>query len=301
MSNRLTQTICGLMDAQQIRDGAWSSPVPGLRMLRVHGTIPPRHMGYRPSLCVVAQGAKQMLIGDTAVTYRDMQCLVVTIEAPVLSQIVEGSPERPFVGCTLALEPDLIFDVASRLEDTPTRRASDFGMTVADLDDRITGSLIRLMEITDQPDAIDILYPGIMREIAYWLLTGPAGWNVARMVLPDGPSQKIVRAIHRMRDHLDAPLSVAELASTAGMSPSAFHQHFKAMTSMPPLQYQKHLRLLEARRRMLTNGDKAGAAAFSVGYESVSQFSREYARMFGAPPRRETQAARSLASAPAVA
>lgn len=301
MTNRLTAAIATVMDAQGIRDGAWVSPVPGLRTLRVHGQIPPRHMGYRPSLCVVAQGAKEMLVGDTTLTYGEMQCLVVTIEAPVLSQIVKGSPEQPFIGCVLQLDSDILFDVASRLDSVPTRGPSDFGMTVADLDERITASLVRLLEIADQPDAVDILYPGVMREIAYWLLTGPAGRNVARMVLPDGPSQKIVRAIHHMRDQFDAPLSVPELAQTAGMSPSAFHQHFKAMTSMPPLQYQKHLRLLEARRRMLTDGEKAGAAAFSVGYESVSQFSREYARMFGAPPRRETQAARAVASAPAVA
>lgn len=300
MSNPLTAAICAVLDAREITDGAWATPVPGLRVLRVHDRVPPRHMGYRPSLCVVAQGAKEMLVGDTTVTYADMQCLVVTIEAPVLSQIVSGSPERPFVGCVLHLDSDILFDVASRLEETPARGASDFGMTVADLDDRITAALIRLIEIVDQADAIAILYPAIMREIAYWLLTGPAGRNVARMVLPDGPSQKIVRAIHQMRDHFDTPLSVPELAETAGMSPSSFHQHFKAMTSMPPLRYQKHLRLLEARRRMLTEGEKAGAAAFSVGYESVSQFSREYARMFGAPPRRETQATRAAVSAPAV-
>ncbi|HMP63810.1 MAG TPA: AraC family transcriptional regulator, partial [Phenylobacterium sp.] len=122
--------------------------------------------------------------------------------------------------------------------------------------------------------------------------------NVARMVLPEGSPQKIAGAIHHLREHFDAPLSVADLAGLAGMSPSAFHQHFKALTSMSPLQYQKHLRLLEARRRMLTEGERAGDAAFSVGYESVSQFSREYARMFGAPPRRETQRAReNLSSA----
>ena len=137
-------------------------------------------------------------------------------------------------------------------------------------------------------------------------MTGRAAANVARMVLPEGPPRRIAVAIHHLRDNFDAPLSVAELARLAGMSPSAFHQHFKALTSMSPLQYQKHLRLLEARRRMLTEGERAGSAAFSVGYESVSQFSREYARMFGAPPRRETQRARetlsgSLAGAAAVA
>ena len=156
--------------------------------------------------------------------------------------------------------------------------------------------MIRLIELVEQPEAVEILYPGIMREIVYWLMTGRAAANVARMVLPEGPPQRIAVAIHHLRDHFDEPLSVAALAGLAGMSPSAFHQHFKALTSMSPLQYQKHLRLLEARRRMLTEGERAGSAAFSVGYESVSQFSREYARLFGAPPHRETRRARATIS-----
>jgi AraC-like DNA-binding protein len=166
------------------------------------------------------------------------------------------------------------------------------GLVIEEVAERIAAAMIRLIELVEQPEAVEILYPGVMREITYWLMTGRAAANVARMVLPEGPPQPIAVAIHHLRENFDEPLSVAALATLAGMSPSAFHQHFKGLTSMSPLQYQKHLRLLDARRRMLTEGERAGSAAFSVGYESVSQFSREYARMFGDPPRRETQRAR---------
>ena len=300
MTLDLKAAITTRLDAQGIEDGAWMTPVPGLNILRVHGTVPPRHMNYRPSLCFVAQGAKETLIGDSTVVYGDMQALIVTVEVPVLSQIAKGSPDKPYIGGTLQLDTDIILDVLTRLDPAAVPRGRPgFGLIVKDMDAEITSALIRLLDTIGKPQAVDILYPAIMREIAYWLLTGPAGANVARMVLPEGQPLKIARAIHHLRDRFDAPLSVGELAEVAGMSVSSFHQHFRALTSMSPLQYQKHLRLLEARRLMLADGEKAGSAAWSVGYESVSQFSREYARMFGSPPRRETQAARAgLPSAP---
>lgn len=298
MANELTAAIAAAMDAQGIENGGFQTPIPGLNLIRVHGCAPPRHMNYRPSLCFVAQGAKEVLVGDRTVLYGDMQALVVTVEVPVLSQIAKGSAERPYIGGTLELDTEIILDVLTRLDASaiPQGRPG-FGLVVKDMDSQITSALIRLMETIERPQAVEILYPAIMREIAYWLLTGPAGRNVARMVLPDGRPLRIARAIHHLRERFDEPLSVAELAGAAGMSPSSFHQHFKALTSMSPLQYQKHLRLLEARRRMVADGEKAGVAAFSVGYESVSQFSREYARMFGSPPRRETQRVRNSVAA----
>lgn len=297
MTNSLTAAICEIMDRQDIRDGAFMTPVPGLRLVRTHGTVLPRHMSYRPSLCVVAQGAKEVLVGDQTLTYGDMQSLVVTVEVPVLSQIVKGSPDHPFLGAILELDTEVILDVVTRLESASLSQGKPaFGLVVKDLDSQITGSLVRLLDAMDRPQGVEILVPAIMREITYWLLTGPAGPGVARMVLPDGQPQRIARAVHRMRDQINAPVSVADLAKSAGMSPSSFHHHFRTLTSMSPLQYLKHLRLLEARRLMVAEGEKAGAAAFSVGYESVSQFSREYARMFGSPPRRETQRARARLS-----
>lgn len=150
---------------------------------------------------------------------------------------------------------------------------------------------MRLLDLIGEPKAIEILSPSIMREIAYWLLRSPAGRNVARMVIPDGQPHRIAQAMSHLREHFDTPIDVKALARSVGMSSSSFHQHFKALTAMSPLQYQKHIRLLEARRRMVSDGDQASAAAVAVGYESVSHFSREYARMFGSPPRRETRRA----------
>ena len=294
MTEDFISAIERLMDREGVERGAWMTPVPGMRLLRHFGPAQPRHMTYRPALCVVAQGSKQVLVGDRTITYGHMQSLVVTVDVPVLGQIHEAAPDKPFLGVTLELDPDIILDVATRLEGVGAGAAGpDFGLMVKDMDASITGSLLRLMDAIGRPGAVEILYPAIMREIAYWLLTGPAGRQVARMVLPEGPSQRIARAIHHLRSCFDEPLRVSDLAAMAGMSPSTFHHHFRTLTSMSPLQYQKHLRLLDARRRMLADGDKAGVAAFAVGYESVSQFSREYARMFGAPPRRETQAARA--------
>ncbi len=307
MTSRLTDAIAEILDRRGVENGGIETPVPGLRLIRTYGCVPPRHMTYRPALCLIAQAAKRVMVGDSTLTYGHMQSLVITVEVPVLSEIIDATPEKPFIGATLALDPDIILDVVTRMEKAPRPGGpASLGLVVEEVDERIAASMLRLIELVEQPEAVDILYPGVMREIAYWLMTGRAAANVARMVLPEGPPRRIAVAIHHLRDNFDAPLSVAELARLAGMSPSAFHQHFKALTSMSPLQYQKHLRLLEARRRMLTEGERAGSAAFSVGYESVSQFSREYARMFGAPPRRETQRARetlsgSLAGAAAVA
>lgn len=293
MTSPLTHAIAAVLDRAGVENGGIETQVPGLRLIRTYGCVPPRHMTYRPSLCLIAQAAKRVMVGDSTLVYGHMQSLVITVEVPVLSEIIEATPEKPFIGATLALDPDIILDVVTRMEAAARPKGpAGLGLVVADVDERIAAAMLRLIELVEQPAAVEILYPGVMREIVYWLLTGRAAANVARMVLPEGSPQKIAVAIHHLREHFDAPLSVADLAGLAGMSPSAFHQHFKALTSMSPLQYQKHLRLLEARRRMLTEGERAGDAAFSVGYESVSQFSREYARMFGAPPRRETQRAR---------
>lgn len=293
MTSRLTDAIAGILDHEGVENGGIETAVPGLRLIRAHGCVPPRHMTYRPSLCLIAQAAKRVMVGDSTLTYGHMQSLVITVEVPVLSEIIDATPEKPFIGATLALDPDIILDVVTRMDQVvrPGTPAG-LGLVVEEIDERIAAAMLRLIELVEQPAAVDILYPGVMREITYWLMTGRAAANIARMVLPEGPPQRIALAIHHLRENFDEPLSVAALAGLAGMSPSAFHQHFKALTSMSPLQYQKHLRLLEARRRMLTEGERAGEAAFSVGYESASQFSREYARMFGAPPGRETRQAR---------
>jgi transcriptional regulator GlxA family with amidase domain len=148
---------------------------------------------------------------------------------------------------------------------------------------------LRLVRLLDTPKAIPTLYPIIMREICFWLLTGPHGGDVARMTLANGPSQRVINAMHSLRSRFRETVRIEELAAVAQMSVSSFHRQFKALTSMTPLQYQKQLRLLEARRLMISDAVRVEAAAFQVGYESPSQFSREYARMFGAPPKRDAK------------
>lgn len=289
MTSELTAAMSEVLDRQGIHDGVCVTPVPGLRIVRTHQPVAPRHMTYRPSLCLVAQGAKEVLVGDRTITYGEMQSLVVTVDVPVLSQITEASPDRPYVSATLGLDPDIILDVVTQLSSAGQKPSgSSSAFTVKEIDNQISASMIRLVKLIQQPEAIEILYPGVMREISYWLLSGPTGAEVARTVLPGGQPSRIAKAIAHLRENFDTAIHVPELARTAGMSLSSFHQHFRTLTSMSPLQYQKHLRLLEARRRMLTEEEKVGPAALSVGYESVSQFTREYARMFGSPPRRAT-------------
>ena len=155
---------------------------------------------------------------------------------------------------------------------------------------------LRTIRLLETPKAIPVLYPAIMREICYWLLTGPHGGEVMRMTLANSHAERVVKAIHTLRDRFAEPIRIDELASIAKMSPSAFHRQFKAITAMTPLQYQKQLRLLEARRLIVAEAANVETAAFQVGYESPSQFSREYSRMFGAPPRRDVAALRAMAS-----
>ena len=294
MTQALHLAIARILDGEVGADGYVVTPVPGLTLMRASLPAPPSHMQYRPKLCVVTQGVKQVLVADQAVAYGSGQAMIVTVDMPVVSQVMEAAPDRPFTGLTLDLDLDIVLDVVTRMDPASHPQGSaGFGLTVSGVEPQLEGALLRLLELVDQPRAVDILYPAIMRELAYWLLMGPAGRNVARMVLPEGQPLRIARAIAHLRATFDTRVTVADLASKAGMSPSSFHQHFKTLTSISPLQYQKQLRLLEARRMMVTDGVKAGVAAIAVGYESASQFSREYARMFGAPPRRETIRAKS--------
>ncbi|MFT4956152.1 MAG: AraC-like DNA-binding protein [Brevundimonas sp.] len=290
MPSALTAAIAGVMDRHGIRDGVHVTPVPGLRLVRTHSKVAPRLMTYRASLCVICQGAKEVLAGDRTITYGHMQSLVVTIDIPVLAQIVDASEDAPYVSATLELNPEILLEVATELGDGDSSdRETGSAMAVKDVDSQISGLMIRLVALADQPEAIDILYPGIMREISFWLLSGPTGAEVARTVLPTGQPGRIVQAIRHLRENFEETIHMPDLARAAGMSLSSFHQHFKALTAMSPLQYQKHLRLLEARRRMLTDEEKVGPAALSVGYESISHFTRDYARMFGSPPRKAVE------------
>ncbi|QJW98295.1 AraC family transcriptional regulator [Frigoriglobus tundricola] len=281
----------------QIGTAPFATAVPGLIIHRADHAMRPAYRVFKPALCVVAQGSKWAVVGDRRLEYRAGQALLASVEVPGVGRIVEASPDRPYLGVIIEFDPAIMREVLESLTRPPgSDDDAPAGVFVADIDGPLADCVLRMVRLLDAPAAIPVLRPLILRELSYWLLTGPHGGAVARMVLTNTHAADVIRAVHVLRDRFTEPIRVAELARVAGLSPSAFHRRFKAVTALTPLQYQKQLRLLEARRLLVAEAASVESAAARVGYESASQFSREYARLFGAPPRRDAVAVRSLAS-----
>lgn len=294
MSAALLKTVTAFVDGHGGGEGYFPLPMSGVHILRSFHQVDANHALYRPSLCVVVQGGKQFLVGDKTLDYGAMQGLVVSMDVPARGRIIAANPEEPFVGVTVDFDSAILRDVLSHLDKPPAAPPREGpAMFVADIGEPLAECIVRLVKLTATPQAIPVLYPAILREIYFWLLTGPYGGEVCRQALPETHVARISKAISLLREHYTQALPVERLASAAGMSNSSFHQHFKSLTSMTPLQYQKQLRLLEARRLMLSDALTVSDAAYRVGYESVSQFSREYSRAFGVAPKRDTTSLRS--------
>ncbi|AOI88385.1 AraC family transcriptional regulator [Burkholderia pseudomultivorans] len=288
MSNELIERVARAT-GEQGGDGPFATPIDGVILLRSSREKLPAPLIMNPALCVVAQGAKWTTFGGRRYDYGPGRALVVSVEMPATSRVVKASETEPFLGIVIEFDLAVMRDVLERLDAPPQRAAGPIGhgVCVTDFDGPLADCVLRLMRLLETPAAIPVVAPLVMREICYWLLAGPHGGEVSRVVLANGHAQRVVAAIHALRDQFAEAVRIDELAAVAQMSPSAFHRQFKALTSMTPLQYQKQLRLLEARHLMVTGAANAETAAYRVGYESPSQFSREYARMFGAPPRRD--------------
>jgi AraC-like DNA-binding protein len=260
-----------------------------LAVLRSDHPKPPAHIMFQPSMCIVVQGAKWATFGDYKLEYRAGQALVVGVETPSIGQVAEASPGKPCLILAFELNLAIMRSVAEGLASPPTSSGEPCrSVLVTDFQGPLADCALRMVRLLDTPKAIPTLYPVIMREICYWLLTGPHGGDIARLTLANSSSRPVLNALHSLRQRFREAVRIDELAALAMISPSAFHRQFKALTSMTPLQYQKQLRLLEARRLMVSCGVNVETACFQVGYESPSQFSREYARMFGAPPKRDS-------------
>jgi len=271
--------------------------IEGLTILRSNHEKPPNHLIFKPALCMVVQGAKWAIFGDRRFDYRAGQALVVSVEMPALGTVAEASPTEPYLGIIIEFDLAVMRQVMGQLN-TPPEASNKVGqgVFVTDFDGPLEDCALRMVRLLDTPEAIPVLYPTIMREICYWLLTGPHGSDIVKMTLTNSHAQQVISAIHLLRDRFAEPVRITELASVAQMSPSAFHRQFKAITSMTPLQYQKRLRLLEARRLMVSHAMNVETAAFQVGYESPSQFSREYSRMFAMSPRRDVVSLKQTAA-----
>jgi AraC-like DNA-binding protein len=280
-------------------DGLAVTPIPGLRMMCVPAPSGPMRSIYKPLICLVLQGAKQMTVGVETGEFSAGQSVLVTLDMPVTGRITQASRDKPYLALAVELEVATINEIVTELGLSQTQvREPTHTLFVEDTDTALLDCAMRLMRLLDRPDAAPVLRPAIMKELHYWLLAGRHGAALRSFTVPDSHAQRISAAIRILRAEFDRPISVDRLAASSGMSLSTFHRRFKAVTSLTPVQFQKQLRLIEARRLMLSDGHTASRAAFDVGYESVSQFTREYVRLFGTPPRRDTQGKMRLRSQP---
>lgn len=269
-------------------DGDHVTAIPELTFHRRHAVTQPLHCIYGVGLGVVLQGAKQVTLGEEVVDYRGGQSMLTTIDLPVLARVTQASLQEPFLGLMLTLDIRSIMQIASELAlQLPEKAASCQPVTIERLDSAVADALLRLVNLLNEPVLVPKLAPLIQQEITIRLLTGAHGPQLRHLVTAGAPGQKIAKAVSWLKQHFTEPMHVGELAERARMSPSTFRQHFRAITGMSPLQFQKQLRLQEARQLMLNQNLDAGHAGGLVGYESTSQFNREYSRLFGAPPQRD--------------
>ncbi|HEX5690135.1 MAG TPA: AraC family transcriptional regulator [Roseiflexaceae bacterium] len=273
-----------------IRHDGTREPLEGVRLRR---SSAPTELGYGvsfPSFCVIAQGSKELQLGDITYRYNPAHYLIATTALPIASRISEASPERPYLGVVLKLDPVLVGSVlveAGHL--APRTHSSLTAIDVSSLDVGLLDAVMRLVRLVDSPAEARLLLPLVTREIAYRLLMGAQGDRLGQIAALAGSTHRIAAAVERLRKDFDQPLRVEAIAHELGMSVSGFHHHFRALTAMSPLQFQKQLRLQEARRLMLGEGLDAASAGYRVGYGDASHFTREYKRLFGAPPMRDVE------------
>ncbi|RXP59742.1 AraC family transcriptional regulator [Vibrio parahaemolyticus] len=288
-----TQKLAKLIDRWTGDANQYDTPISGLRFSRWTTPTPPTSYTHNPSICLIAQGRKQVLLGEESFIYDANHFLISSVDLPIIANIIEASEEQPYLGLIMELDlteiSPLIVD--SELAFTQSKEAQK-GIAVGELSESLLDAFVRLAELLDEGQNTKILAPIIKREIFYRLLMSEQGTRLHQIVTAGSHSHQIAKAIDWLKNNFVKPLSVGDLASYTGMSKSSFYTHFRSMTSMTPLQFQKKLRLSEARRLMLTENLDAMAATFKVGYESPSQFSREYSRLFGAPPSKDIKSLR---------
>lgn len=293
--SRRNEELAHLIDTVAGHDGIAATRVPRVSAIRFSRPGEPMPSVYSPSVCIAAQGHKAVRLGTERLVYGPSRFIVAAVDLPVMAHVIEASPVAPYL--CVALELDLKAVASALLEHDlvdVAERPSALGMYVGDATPALLDAFTRLLRLTETPEDIAALAPLVEREIVYRLLRSGHGGSLAQMARGHGQARRIARAIAWIRTHVSEPLRVDQLARDAGMSVSSFHAHFKQVTAMSPLQYQKHLRLHEARRLLVDEAMDAATAGHLVGYGSPSQFSREYRRAFGAPPATD---ARGLAVA----
>ena len=276
--------------ARAIREDGTVDPLPGMRLYRVSSPTTPLPALFEPAFCVIAQGSKELYLGEESFRYDPYHYCVGTVELPIVSQITDASKERPYLGLRVELDPILVGSVMVETGDYPSENNPDArAISVDSLDADLMDAVVRLVRLLDAPTEAGFLAPLITREIVFRLLLGKQRDRLHHIAMLSGYTSPIARAIERFHQHFDQPLRIESIARELGLSVSWFHHHFKAITGMSPLQFQKRLRLQEARRLMLGEGLDAASAAYRVGYHNAAHFNREYKSLFGLPPMRDME------------
>jgi AraC-like DNA-binding protein len=280
--------------ARLIHQDGEVQPLPGLHVFRLSMPRGLTHGVNRPAFCVIAQGSKELHLGDRYYRYDPYHYLLVTVDLPGVSQVLEATPTRPYLSLRLDLSPALVGSVLVESGYNAPEVTEAPAVDVSVLDGELLDAVVRLIRLTEAPASeVQVLMPLVVREIIFRLLMGDQGARLRHLAVVGGSIPHIARAVECIRRNFDQPLRVDQLAREVGMSVSGFHHYFKAVTGMTPLQFQKQLRLQEARRLMVGENLPAIEAAYRVGYQDASHFNREYKRLFGAPPLRDVQRLRN--------
>lgn len=278
------KSLIALTERVSTEEGFNDTNVPGVRTLRSSSKTCNSPTIYEPMVCLLLQGSKNLYVGDQKIHYNELSYLIIPIMMPVTGEIVQACETSPYIGISVSLDlrelSELLIDMAEHKSE-PCHKSC---IKMVDADVESMSTFARLLALHDSPQDIPIMLPMLKRELMYRMLKGPAGNQLRQFLLYDSNANRISKVIEIIRKNFNSPLKVKDLADVVHMSESALYSGFKSITAMSPLQYQKHIRLNEARRIMLYEGIEASAAGYQVGYESPSQFSREYSRLFGAPP-----------------
>ncbi|ANI59872.1 AraC family transcriptional regulator [Pseudomonas sp. GR 6-02] len=282
------ETLARIISEQIPKPGDYGTPIAGLGFFRREHPSPPVVCMVEPSIILVVQGEKQLWVGGEGYPYDTSRFLITSLDLPANSEVLAASPEQPCLGLTLKLDLRMLAELIVQGDLPPTRdRSVVKGVGIGSVTPAMLASFERLLALLDEPEAIPVLAPLIQREIHYRLLKSDQAARLRQITSVDGQGYRIAKAIDWLKLNYASALRVEELAARVQMSTPTFHHHFRQLTSMSPLQYQKWLRLNEARRLMLNEHQEVSSAAYQVGYESPSQFSREYSRLFGVPPKRD--------------
>jgi AraC-like DNA-binding protein len=268
-------------------DGFHPTPIERVTLARSSTLTMPMANVYRPQFCLVAQGQKEVTLGDRVFKYGPGRYGIVTYDLPATGRVVDATPSNPYLCLYIDFDPVMLGELALRVPPPPATPFEPIGKTVSDADARLLDATLRLLRLLDDPAALPVLAPLAEQEILYRLLAGRDGAMMRHITASQGRVARVGRAIAWIGQNFRERFSIDQLAAEVGMSPSSLHEHFRAVTAMTPLQFQKQLRLQEARSLMLVEDIDTTTAAFRVGYESPSQFSREYRRLFGEPPGRD--------------